>query len=107
DWTSPSVPRRMPSPLGQQGARPCDLPGPSRFDERAREPGVHRDSLDLFTNGRHRPAVDRANALEKLDGSRDRLVARFFEPVENAWIAAPGDDIQNRRRQVDARNLRL
>jgi hypothetical protein len=37
----------------------------------------------------------------------DRLLARPFEPLQRAWIAAPRDHVERGARQIDAVDLRL
>ena len=44
---------------------------------------------------------------QQLDRCFEPLRRRRFEPIERMRIAAPGDEIEHRRREVDAANLRL
>jgi hypothetical protein len=53
------------------------------------------------------PPTDRAEALEKIERPLDALGGRLFEPLESIRVAPPGEDVEERARHVDSRDLRL
>src|SRR4029077_6439860 len=62
------------------------------------EPRMEREALQF---------VKIAKLCEQLGGGVDALLRRTLEPLERARVAAPGDDVEDDRREIDAPNLRF
>jgi hypothetical protein len=52
-------------------------------------------------------SLHRVKALEQVDRAINRVGAWRLEPLEGTRIAAPGKDIENRTREINAVNIRL
>jgi hypothetical protein len=105
--------------LGEQRARLGDLARAAGGDQHPREARVERQAAHLFAERREANRIiagcgllvadagDEAEALEQRQCGVDGVVARCFEPLEGAWIAAPRDHVEDGARQINAVNLRL
>src|SRR4051794_1758309 len=51
--------------------------------------------------------VFRAELIEQRQTGLDALLRRPFEPGKGPRIAAPGEDVEQRRREIDAAHIRL
>ena len=97
--------------LRKQRTRGSDLSGALSVDQDARKPGMQWKPLNPASQCSHmkgavRP-VDGTEPAQQPQRRRQAIRIRRFEPFERARVRPPGEEIEQRRREIDARHFRF